>query len=80
MKWLVILPETSFTYETTKLSQTHQLILTGLYPNEVNTVHLKVTTSTGEVLTKTLSIQTESLPDNIIHPKPRSTEVSTDSP
>lgn len=62
-------PETSFTYETSELSQTHQLILTGLYPNEVNTVHLKVTTSTGEVLTKTLSIQTESLPDNIIHPK-----------
>lgn len=62
-------PETSFTYETTKLSQTHQLILTGLYPNETNTVHLKVMMSTGEVFTHTLSIQTQTLPKNVIQPK-----------
>ena len=65
--------ETSFSYETTAPRQTHQLILTGLYPNEVNTIHLNVTLSTGEVLTNTLSIQTEPLPQNIIHPNVKST-------
>ncbi len=62
-------PQTSFTYKTSTPTQMHQLILTGLYPGEENIVHLQVTLETGQVLTQTLNLQTDPLPNDAINPK-----------
>ena len=60
--------KTSFTYKTSTPTKKHQLILTGLYANEENTIHLKATLTDGTILTHTLKLQTPSLPNHAISP------------
>lgn len=62
-------PQLSFTYTSPTPTKEHFLILTGLYANEMNTIHLQATLETGEVLTHTLHLKTDPLPSQAIHPK-----------
>lgn len=62
-------PQLSFTYTSSTPKKEHYLILTGLYPNETNTIHLQATLETGEVLTHTLQLKADPLPSQAIQPK-----------
>ena len=62
-------PQLSFTYTSPTPTKEHFLILTGLYANEMNTIHLQATLETGEVLMHTLHLKTDPLPSQAIHPK-----------
>lgn len=70
-------PETTLTFETAAYETSHLLILTGLYPNEENSVLLTAINQEGVETNHPLQILTPSLPDDILditvtksHPSP----------